>query len=285
MTPLRELATRYDALLCDIWGVLHNGDAAFADAVDALRRFRAGGGLVMLITNAPRSSQDIYPQLARLGVPRDAFDGIVTSGDVTACLIAKSPDSPLFHFGPARDRSILEDVTNPLVDLARAELCLLTGPLDDAIQSVDVYQPMLIQMRDNAVRMICANPDLVVRSGDRMVICAGSIAQRYTQLGGVVVYAGKPEAPIYKEALAKLTALAGRDIPKRKILAIGDGLPTDIKGAAKNGFDACFITGGIHRDDFGAIRDTDSAPETTARRERLQVPYDLAAMCDRLRWT
>lgn len=202
--PLRELAGHYDGLLCDIWRVLHNGDAAFLVAVEALRRYRAGDGLVMRITNAPRSSREIYPKLERLGVPRDAFDGIVTSGDVTARLIAESPACPLFHFGPHRDRSILEGLANPIVSLTDAKLCILTAPLDDAIQSIAVYEPMLIQLRDNAATMICANPDLVVRSGDHMVICAGSIAQRYPALGGKVAYAGKPETAIYDEALSRL---------------------------------------------------------------------------------
>lgn len=285
LTPLRELSRRYDAVLCDIWGVLHDGQLAFADAVDALRQYRAGGGSVMLITNAPRSSKDIYPQLARLGVPRDAFDGIVTSGDVTARLIAKSPDSPVFHFGPDRDRSILEGLANPLVDLARSKLCLLTGPLDDAIPNVDVYEHMLVQMRDRDVKMICANPDLVVRSGDRMVICAGSIAKRYAQLGGSVLYAGKPEAAIYEEALRKVAHLEGRAVPKDRILAIGDGLQTDIKGAAQNGFDACFITGGIHSDDFKAAQTSNSTANSIARIERQWLSLGVVGICDRLRWT
>ena len=136
IAPLSELIDRYDGLLCDIWGVLHNGDAAFSDAVDALCRARAFGRFVILITNAPRLSKDIYPQLARFGVPRDAFDTVITSGDVTAQLIAKQPDVPLFHFGPKRDKSILESLTNPIVDHRDAKLCLLTGPLDDTIETI-----------------------------------------------------------------------------------------------------------------------------------------------------
>lgn len=281
LMSLSMLAGDYDGVLCDIWGVLHNGVAAFADAVDALIRYRAQGGIVILITNAPRSNTDIYPQLARLGVPRHAFDAIVTSGDVTAKLVQEQPTAPLFHFGPARDQSILDGLTNPMVSLNDAKLCLLTGPLDDDIQSVALYEPILAQMRDLAVKMICANPDLVVRSGDRMVICAGSIAQRYAQMGGAVIYAGKPEAAIYDEARSRLSDLAGRDVSKNRILAIGDGLPTDIKGAAQNGFDACFITGGIHSVDFGGVATADAIDRVTR-----QIPgLNLVGLCDRLRWT
>ena len=175
LLPLSKLVTRYDGLLCDIWGVLHNGVAAFDEAVDALCRVRASGRYVILITNAPRLSKDIYPQLERLGFPREAFDTIITSGDVVNALIAPHPGAPLYHFGPARDLSVLESLNNPVVELPDAKLCLLTGPLDDAIETADVYHGQLVKMRDNAVLMICANPDLVVRSGNRMVCLTSAL--------------------------------------------------------------------------------------------------------------
>ncbi len=284
LTPLCKLVDHYDGLLCDIWGVLHNGVAAFDDAVDALCRVRASGRFVILITNAPRLSKDVYPQLARFGVPRAAFDTILTSGDVTGILVASQPDAPLFHFGPARDRSVLEGLTNPIVALKDAKICLLTGPLDDDIETVDVYHSRLVQMRDNAVKMICANPDLRVRSGPRMVICAGSIAQRYAQLGGSVIYAGKPQAEIYDEALKRAAALAGREIPKTRLLAVGDGMPTDIKGAADNGFDAYFVAGGIHAE---AFPDMNLAANVTKAGETLKSKFaglKLVGICDHLRW-
>jgi|TARA_R110002012_G_scaffold257535_1_gene437795 HAD superfamily hydrolase (TIGR01459 family) len=281
IAPLSELIDRYDGLLCDIWGVLHNGDAAFSDAVDVLCRARAFGRFVILITNAPRLSKDIYPQLARFGVPRDAFDTVITSGDVTAQLIAKQPDAPLFHFGPERDKSILEGLTNPIVDHRNAKLCLLTGPLDDTIETTDIYHDLLEQMHENAVEMICANPDLVVRSGNRMVICAGSIAQRYAHLGGKVSFAGKPEPAIYEEALRRAAALAGRDIPKSRLLAIGDGLATDIKGAADNGFDAYFVVGGIHAREFDEM----NAQEAANRIKTKFLGLNLVGVSDRLSWS
>jgi HAD superfamily hydrolase (TIGR01459 family) len=285
LTSLSELADHYDGLLCDIWGVIHNGIAAFEDAVDALCRYRASGRHVILITNAPRSSREVYPQLERFGVPRRAFDSVITSGDVTSGLIAEMPDVPLFHFGPTRDHTILEGLANPIVGMPDARLCLLTGPLDDTIESVDVYESVLVEMHKNAVEMICANPDLVVRSGNRMVICAGSIAQRYTQLGGTVIYAGKPQAAIYEEALKKTASLAGRVVPKSRLLAVGDGLPTDIKGAAENGFDAYFIAGGIHASDFGDMSISANVSEAANKIRSQNMGINLVGICDRLRWT
>lgn len=284
LTPLGDLVNGYDGLLCDIWGVLHNGVAAFDDAVDALCRVRASGRLVILITNAPRLSKDIYPQLARLGVPRDAFDRVITSGDVTAARISQQPDAPLFHFGPARDRSVLEGLTNPIVDMADARICLLTGPLDDAIETADVYSGILADMRKNAVEMICANPDLVVRSGNRMVICAGSIARLYAQMGGAVVFAGKPEAAIYDEALRQAADITGRSIAKSRLLAIGDGLPTDIKGAADNGFGACFITGGIHASAFADLPADTKATKAAGAIKDMYPHLNLVGICNSLRW-
>jgi ribonucleotide monophosphatase NagD (HAD superfamily) len=139
LIPLSDLATQYDGLLCDIWGVLHNGVAAFQCAVDALSKYRAQGGTVILLTNAPRSNQLIYPQLAGLGVPRNAFDAVVTSGDVANTMLQEQPEIPLFHFGPQRDQSVLDSLKNPIFTSQKAKLCLLTGPLDDGIESAQVY--------------------------------------------------------------------------------------------------------------------------------------------------
>ncbi|WP_422344506.1 TIGR01459 family HAD-type hydrolase [Parasphingorhabdus sp.] len=284
LTPLSQLADHYDGLLCDIWGVVHNGIAAFDNAVDALCRYRANGGIVILMTNAPRSCKEIYPQLERFGVHREAFDSIVTSGDMTTILLAENPDAPLFHFGPARDHSILEDLKNPIVGITDAALCLLTGPLDDRIEAVDIYHGLLIEMRENAVEMICANPDLVVQSGGRTVICAGSIAQQYAKLGGKVVFAGKPEALIYDEVQKRAASIAGRNIAKSRLLAVGDGLPTDIKGAAQNGFDAYFITGGIHANDLGDMNIQSNVTKAMNKIKSQFPDINLVGIADQLRW-
>lgn len=285
LIPLRDLATCYDGLFCDIWGVLHNGVAAFPEAVDALCRYREQGGKVILITNAPRCNQIIYSQLDRLGVPREAFDAVVTSGDVTKLLLHEQPETPLFHFGPARDRSILEGLANPIVDCADGKLCLLTGPLDDGIESAEIYEALLTEMRDRGVEVICANPDLVVKSGTRMVICAGSIARLYSDLGGKVTHAGKPEAPIYVAAMARMTTAAGRKLSKGRILAVGDGLPTDIKGAAQNRFNAYFIAGGIHSDEMGDMRNPENLARARSLIRQQNTEVVLAGICNQLRWT
>ena len=285
LTPASELAEHYDGWLCDVWGVVHNGVAAFDDAVEALCRYRAGGGHVVLITNAPRPCRAVYPQLERLGVPREAFDSIVTSGDVTQALVKKRPNAPLFHLGPPRDHMILEGLPNPIVDRSEAELCLLTGPLNDATETADEYDGRLSAMLDQGIEMLCANPDLVVRSGDRLVICAGSIARRYSEMGGRVTIAGKPQAPIYDAAMAKVSELAGRNVAKNRLLAVGDGLPTDIKGAALNGFDVYFITGGIHAAELGDLGGPDSVTRVVAEVENQYSGIRLAGICDRLRWT
>ena len=284
LTPLSHIAPHYDGLLCDIWGVLHNGVAAFPDAVDALCRFRAQGGSVVLITNAPRLNNIIYPQLARLGVPRTAFDAIVTSGDVARLLLQEQSDAPLFHFGPVRDQSILDGLPNPMVGSRDAKLCLLTGPLDDGIECADIYHSLLLEMRDNAVNMICANPDLVVKSGNRMVICAGSIAQLFKGLGGKVIYAGKPEAQIYDAAMTQMIIAAGRTLSKRQILAVGDGLPTDITGAAQNGFDAYFVADGIHSGEMGDMKVPENVKRAYSLIEHQFSDAKLAGICEQLRW-
>lgn len=285
LAPAGELAEHYDGWLCDVWGVIHNGAAAFEDAVAALCRYRAGGGYVILVTNAPRPCRAVYLQLERLGVPRNAFDSVVTSGDVTQALVRKRPTVPLFHLGPPRDNLMLEGLPNPIVVSSEAKLCLLTGPLNDSTGTVEDYEGHLSAMLERGVEVVCANPDLVVRSGDRLVICAGSIAQRYSEMGGRVTMAGKPHAPIYEAAMEKLSELTGRNIAKNRVLAIGDGLPTDIEGAALNGFDAYFITGGIHEAEIGDLSSPGGVGRLAADVEKLFKGIRLAGICDRLRWT
>lgn len=284
ISPANVLASRYDVWLCDVWGVLHNGVAAFPPAVDALQRYRAGGGTVILITNAPRPSGPVRGQLASLGVPDDAFDDIVTSGDVTRELIQQQPDAPLFHLGPARDLPLLEGLANPRVDEEDAELCLLTGALNDEVETVGDYEDQLARMKSRGVRMYCANPDLVVQRGDRLVICAGSIAQRYDEIGGEVIIAGKPRAPIYEAAIARAEKLRGGAVPREKLLGVGDGLPTDIKGAAEQDLDVYFITGGIHGAELGDLNAPGGVDAVAAKVKSMFPQIRVAGICDELRW-
>ena len=243
---LKDLAGQYDSLLCDVWGVLHNGVRAFPKAVEALRRFRETAGLVVLITNAPRPSTPIQDQLQRLGVPDDAYDAIVTSGDVTRSVITPHPRTRIFHLGPERDLSLYEGLDVSLVVETEAELLSCTGLLDDTIETPDDYRALLGRLVGRNIRMVCANPDLVVERGDRLVYCAGALARLYVELGGEAILVGKPHAPIYAAAKKQIAALGGS-----KILAVGDGLPTDIRGAVDNGIPVLFVTGGIHAADFG----------------------------------
>lgn len=251
---LGELADSYDVVLCDIWGVLHDGVWHFPPAAEALRRFRAGGGTVILVTNAPRPRQPILAQLRHLGVPDEAFDFVVTSGDVTLTLMAEHGNAPLNHIGPPRDLSLLEGLASQfglapaLVELDAATYVLCTGLEDDANETLARYEPVLEATVRRGLTMICANPDVVVHSGERLIYCAGALAQRLEQLGGTAVYAGKPHAPIYRRALAEAARLRGRPVDLPRVLAIGDAVATDIRGAAEQGLDALFVTHGIHRD-------------------------------------
>jgi HAD superfamily hydrolase (TIGR01459 family) len=243
---LSEIAGDYRGLLCDVWGVLHNGVAAHERAVEALRCFRDGGGRVVLITNAPRPARQIREQLRGLHVADAAYDAIVSSGDVTRNLIAARAGAAMFHLGPERDIPVFEGLDFTLVPPERAEFVLLTGLFNDTVETPDDYGELLAELRARDLEVICANPDIVVERGGLHVYCAGALAQVYEALGGTVVYAGKPHPPIYEMALRLFAGTSGRPVAKREILAIGDGIGTDLVGAAAAGLHMLFITSGIH---------------------------------------
>ena len=251
---LGSLAGRYDVILSDIWGVLHDGKAAFAPACDALTRFRAGGGTVALITNAPRTSAPIRAQMRHLGVPDTAYDALVTSGDVTLELMLRHGAAPIYHIGPERDLSLFAELGEltgappALTPLAQAHYAVATGLFNDRAEGPADYDATLEAMRARGMEMICANPDLVVHIGEKLIYCAGALAERYAEMGGRAVYAGKPHAPIYSQALALAAAARGRPADPARVLAIGDAMRTDIAGAAALGYDAMLVTSGIHRD-------------------------------------
>ncbi|MGA2792913.1 MAG: TIGR01459 family HAD-type hydrolase [Roseiarcus sp.] len=254
---LSEIAARYDVALSDIWGVVHNGRESFPAATHALARFRRRGGAVILITNAPRPGEPIRAQLDELKVPSEAYDGIVTSGDVTMELIAARGSAPVHHIGPPRDLSLFEGAAKlsrapppPLVPLERADYVLCTGLFDDRVEAPADYDAILGAMLARRLTFICANPDLVVQRGDQLIYCAGALAERYEQMGGPAIYAGKPYPPIYAQALSMAGALRGQSIDDARVLAIGDAMRTDVAGAARRGIDILFVTGGIHREDL-----------------------------------
>ena len=247
------LARDYDVLLCDVWGVVHNGLAAFPAACEALTRFRAGGGTAILITNAPRSGEAVARILDRLKVPQDAYDAITSSGEVTRSIVkARLPES-VFHLGPERDLSIFAGLDVRFAPAETAEYVVCSGLFDDTVETPDSYRDLLAALRARSLLMVCANPDIVVERGDTLVYCAGALADAYAARGGKVLYCGKPHAPIYDLALATAAAQRGGKIPRpQRVLAIGDSVRTDLKGAAALGLDCMFITSGIHAEEYGS---------------------------------
>ena len=247
ITPgLASLAPKYDALICDVWGVVHNGREAYPGVVDCLMRFRRQG-VVLLLSNAPRPSDPIRAQLAGLGVPPDAYDTIVTSGDLTRQHLATQAADGVFrihHLGPDRDLPLFEGLAVERVAMKDAQAIVCTGPFDDTREGPDDYHDYWREGLTRALPFYCANPDLVVQRGDEMIYCAGALAQEYERQGGKVLYLGKPHLPVYDFVERRLNET--RAIPKTKWLAVGDGLKTDILGAKRAGIDALLITGGIH---------------------------------------
>jgi HAD superfamily hydrolase (TIGR01459 family) len=262
---LSEFDGRYDVVFCDVWGVVHNGQARYPAACEALQRFRAQGGTVILITNAPRPNPPILEQLAGLQVARDVFDDMVTSGDVTLAFIAQRKDQPIYHIGPERDFTLFQiseqqtGIKPRLVPLEDASYVVVTGLYDDRAETVEDYAERLDIMRARKLDMISANPDLVVHVGDQLIYCAGAIAQAYEERGGKVFQAGKPFAPIYERALAFAEKIRGQKVPRERILAIGDAMRTDVVGAVDFGIDALFVTKGIHREELHANGELDLA--------------------------
>ena len=251
ISGLSEIAGDYPFILCDVWGVVHNGVHAYRAAAEALSRYRGEGGRVLLITNAPRPKHVVVGQLDRFGVDRDAYDDIITSGDVARSFLATRPEARVFHLGPERDLPIYEGLPITLVGEDDADLISCTGLFDDTSETPEDYDDRLSRFVAHNVPMLCANPDKVVERGDQLVWCAGAIADRYEALGGRTIIIGKPHAPIYTAALRRLGEIAGSDISKDAVLAIGDGVTTDLRGAFDQSIDVLFVTDGIHAGEFG----------------------------------
>lgn len=246
ISGLGEIAGNYDALVCDVWGVIHNGVHAFPPAVEALRRFRAERGRVLLLTNAPRPPHCIEPQLRNYGVPADCYDMIVTSGGAARADLVRRGHVAIYHVGPERDLALFEGLDVALTGPEEAELVLCTGLFDDDNETPENYREILGRALAHHLPMICANPDVMVPRGDRLVHCAGGVAQFYEQLGGKVSYYGKPHPPIYAAAMDA----AGH--PARP-LVIGDAMATDIKGANVMGYDVLFVADGLHAEDIDGL--------------------------------
>jgi HAD superfamily hydrolase (TIGR01459 family) len=243
---LAPLGSSYAAWLVDIWGVMHNGVRAFPPAVEATRRFRQQGGIVVLLSNSPRPNEPLQRQLASLGISERSYDTTVSSGDLTRHELAKHAGARIFHLGPERDLPIFESLDLNRVDAGNAELVVCTGLFNDETETPEDYEGLLRELADRKLTMLCANPDHLVERGHNLVYCAGALAQLYAEDGGEVLYAGKPYGPIYELAEETIAGLAGRKIARSEILAIGDGIRTDMAGAADFGLDAVFVASGLH---------------------------------------
>jgi HAD superfamily hydrolase (TIGR01459 family) len=256
---LRDLVGGTEVVLSDIWGVVHNGLEAFPEACEALHTYRQQGGTVILITNAPRPADSVQRQLRKLGVADDTYDAIVSSGDLTRHFVADHPGKKMFWLGPERDSSIHRGLNAVLAPLEQADYIVCTGLFDDETESAEDYRGMMLQARERKLTLVCANPDIVVERGDRLIYCAGAIAELYRELGGEVIFYGKPHRPIYERAMALAAEQRGRTAELRHVLAIGDSVRTDLAGAHGFGIDCLFVTRGIHSEEFEGIDQLDPA--------------------------
>jgi HAD superfamily hydrolase (TIGR01459 family) len=254
---LRDVATGVEVVLSDIWGVVHNGLVAFPDACEALHTFRKQGGTVILITNAPRPADSVQRQLRKLGVEDATYDAIVSSGDLTRHFVSEHPGRKMFWIGPERDNSIHRGLDPVLAPLEQADYIVCTGLFDDETESAEDYRAMMLQARDRKLTLICANPDIVVERGDRLIYCAGAIAELYRELGGEVIFYGKPHRPIYERAMELAAKRHHHPISLDRVLAIGDSVRTDLAGAHGFGIDCLFVTRGIHAEEFEGVDQLD----------------------------
>jgi HAD superfamily hydrolase (TIGR01459 family) len=261
LAGLSPLVSRYDVILCDVWGVVHNGKAAFPQATAALEHARKSGVSVVFVSNAPRPGKIVERQMAALGVTASSYDAVVTSGDVTREELGRRPGARLYHLGPPRDLPNYEDLDVALVDLDEAELVVCTGLLDDTKETPEEYSDLLVRIRARGLPMLCANPDVVVERGEHRIWCAGALAERYAALGGSVLYAGKPYPAVYRSALARAAAIRGKAVEQKRVLAVGDGVRTDLAGAVEQGFDCLFVADGIHAAELGLNEQAEPDPE------------------------
>jgi HAD superfamily hydrolase (TIGR01459 family) len=254
LESLAEIAEDYDALYCDLWGCFHDGIRPYPAAVEALRAFRRRGGAVVLLTNAPRPSSAVRRQLDRMGAPEEAFDAVVSSGDATREALASGRWGRRVEWvGPPRDECFFEGLDLERVGREAAEAVVVTGLYDDETETPAEYDGAVAAWRARGLPLLCANPDVIVDRGEERLWCAGAIAEAYAAAGGEAHSFGKPHAPIYRLAERAAAAALGR--PPRRPLAVGDGVATDVAGAAARGIDAVFVTGGL------AARDVSDDPE------------------------
>jgi len=272
LTGFAEIAADYDAVLCDIWGVLHNGRAPFDGVDDALEAYRNQGGKVLLLSNAPRPGETALKRLDTIGNRKTSYDGILTSGDATRAKLTELGQSgkSCCHIGPEKDVDLIAGLDIEFTEIERADVVLFSGMYDDMTESPQDYQPLLTEMQARGLPMICPNPDRTVPFGDKVIYCAGAVAELYETMGGQVIWMGKPYPVVYARAQTLLAEMTGMDAPR--VLAIGDGPKTDIPGAAAAGIDALFITGGL-AGASGAKLDTAEDIATVLAEENTQSAF------------
>jgi HAD superfamily hydrolase (TIGR01459 family) len=282
LTGIRDWSEAYDVALCDVWGVLHDGITPHPAAARALINFRRRGGTVVLVSNAPRPAIHVMPHLDNMKVTRDAWDAFVTSGDVTRALIEKQGGRPYYWLGPERDAPLFEGLEAQSVPFEQAEFIVCTGLYNDDVETPDDYREILGRALDRSLPMICANPDIVVERGDKLIYCAGAVAEAYAAMGGDVAYAGKPHGPIYAAALELAASRRGREVEMGRVFALGDALRTDVAGANGLGVASLFVARGIHTHELGIADE----PLDQARLDRLLATATVrpTAAIDKLAW-
>jgi len=259
ITSARDLLARYPVLFCDVWGVLHDGVREYAAAGDALERYRAAGGIVVLVSNAPYPAATVAGVLDEKQVRRSAWDVIASSGDLSRLYLADRGYKSVHHIGPPRGLPLFDGLDVRLVDLGDADAIVCTGLVQDRTETADGYRPILEQALARGLPLVCANPDLIVEVGGELLPCAGAVGVVYEAIGGQVYWAGKPHPPAYELAMAMAARISGRDITPAEVLAIGDAAATDLAGAGAAGIDALFIAGGIHRAEVMGLQAIDAA--------------------------
>jgi len=254
LSSIETHGARYKAWLVDIWGVMHNGVTPYLPAADACAKFRAHGGTVLLLSNAPRPAASVAEQLERIGVPGTAYDTILTSGDASRDLIMRAAGAgrAIGHIGPERDVGLFDGAALP-VPLQKAQTVVCSGLFNDETETPETYVEILALLKRRGVDMVCANPDITVERGGRIIYCAGALAKAFEDIGGTVAYAGKPYLPVYDLAFERLIALRAEPVTRDEVLAIGDGIGTDIAGAAAAGIASIYVASGVHAGPGGRI--------------------------------
>ncbi len=254
-----EISSNYELALVDLWGCVHNGRKIYPAAEAALQAFRAQGGRVVLVTNAPRPRAGVAARLDEMGLARDAYDAIATSGDAAQeAMLMGAVGTRIWHLGPEKDEEFFTNLPDwarerpeiERVGFDEAEGIVCTGPIEELTETPDDYRGRLLSAKVRGLKLLCANPDIIVDYGDQRIFCAGAIAQLYDEMGGESLYFGKPHPPIYDLA-RRIAAEHGWRFSEERTIAIGDGIGTDIQGGLGEGVDTLFITGGLAAEEFG----------------------------------